>query len=76
MSLESTHNKWTDGDLALDLELKLTVNYQELRGKLYSQVYLKGDEKGECNIAPFMCKDDRDFIEANIIDKLEETDGR
>ena len=74
MSLESTHNKWTDGDLTLELELKLKVNFQELRGKLYSQVFLEGDEKGECNIAPFLCKDDRDFIECNIVDKMEEND--
>ena len=63
---------WTDGDLTLDMELKLTVNYQEIREKIYFQVYLEGDDTGACNIEPYLCKEDKDFITCGIIDKLEE----
>ena len=72
MSVDVDKSAWTDGDLTLDMELKLTVNYQEIREKIYFQVYLEGDETGACNIEPYLCKADKDFITCGIIDKLEE----
>ena len=65
---------WTDGDLTLDLELKLMVNFQE-KGRLYFQVFLKGDKEGKCDIAPYLEKGDRDHIETCIKDALGEMDN-
>ena len=75
MSVDVDKSAWTDGDLTLDMELKLTVNFQEVHEKLYYQVFLKSDVSGKMNLEPYLDKEDRDFIECNIIDKLEEIDG-
>ena len=64
--------KWTDGDIELEVEVKLTVNFQEIRDNLYYQVFLKGDEKGEYDIREFLTEKDREWIEKNIIDKMGE----
>ena len=66
--------EWIDGSFELDMEFRIVVNYQEIREKLYYQVFLKSDEKGECDLKPHMCKEDVDFIEVCIIDALGEID--
>ena len=65
---------WTDGDMELELDVKITVNYQE-RGKLYYQVFLKGDVDGEQELKKYLAKEDIDFIELSIIEALEEMDN-
>ena len=64
-------NEWRDGDFELEVDLTLVINYQD-KGKLYYQVFVKGDEKGECNIAPYLPDDDKAWIETCVIEKLNE----
>lgn len=72
---DTTHSEWTDGDFTLDAELGLVIRYQEIREKLYYQVYLKGDADGSCNVEPYLSNDERKHIEACIIDALEENEN-
>jgi len=74
MSVDVDKSAWSDGDLTLDMELKLTVNYFEKHGVISFDVFLEGDEGGKMNIEPYMCKADKDFITCGIIDALEEID--
>ena len=66
--------EWTDGEMPLKMELSLTVNYAEKGGKLYWQAYHKNDVKGEHNLAPYMDKEDREWVETCIIDHMNELD--
>jgi hypothetical protein len=66
--------EWRDGDFELEVELKLVINYQD-KGKLYYQVFLKGDEKGECEITRFLPDEDKVWIETCVIEKLNEGDN-
>jgi len=81
-SIDKTHN-WREGTMVLDVELKLTVKYKEIckpheEGEddctLYYDVYLEDDTDCEWNIEDLVAKEDRDFIECNIIGALEEAD--
>ena len=65
-------SEWTDGDFELEMETKFTINFQEIRDKLYYQVYLTADKKGEHNLEPYLSAEDRVWIETNIIEKLDE----
>ena len=67
--------EWRDGDFELEVELKLVINYQEKGDSLYFQVFVKGDEKGECNIKPFLSVGDNLWIETCVIEKLNEGDN-
>ena len=74
MSVETTLTDWADGDMELELDVKITVNYQE-RGKLYYQVFLKDDTDGEHDIREYLPGDDLEYIETCIIEALEEMDN-
>ena len=75
MSVETTHTDWTDGDMELELDVKVTVNFKEIGDKLYYDVFLKGDEKGEHELKRYLPTGDIDFIELCIIEALEEMDN-
>ena len=66
--------EWTDGEMTLEMELPLTVNYAAKGDNLYWQAYHKGDVRGEHNIAPYMSKKEREWIETCIIDHMNELD--
>ena len=69
------NEKWSDGSFELDVDTTLVINYQEIREKLYYQVFVKGDEKGEHNLESYLPDADRGYIEDCIIERLEEADG-
>lgn len=72
MSLNTTHNEWTDGDITLELELNIVVNYKEIREKLYYDVFLATDTDGTYDIKRLLSDEQRLWIEKNIIDAMEE----
>jgi len=67
---------WTDGSFTLEMELPLMVNYQEIKERIYFQVFLQTDLKGEFEITRFLSKEEKLWIETNVVDALGENDGR
>ena len=67
---------WTDGSFMLEMELPLLVNYQEIKERIYFQVFLQTDLKGEFEITRFLSKEEKLWIETNVVDALGENDGR
>ena len=66
---------WTDGSFMLEMELPLLVNYQEIKERIYFQVFLQTDLKGEFEITRFLSAEEKLWIETNVIDALGENDG-
>jgi hypothetical protein len=61
---------WSDGSFDMEIEIPVTVNYAEIHGKLYWQIFCKGDIKGISNLADYLDKDTRDHVTMEIADRL------